>query len=91
MATKRQRGNRWEFIVRRKRLLERPYYLTFDTEKEGDRNGPHTLDSRLSDFHPHYLRRFLPRDFTKIRLIWRLAKPLMSSLSIVEFQIFTNA
>ncbi|MCP4266236.1 MAG: hypothetical protein GY777_11795 [Candidatus Brocadiaceae bacterium] len=36
MATKRQRGDRWEFIVRRKRLLERPYYLTFDTEKEGD-------------------------------------------------------
>ncbi|RDH89142.1 MAG: site-specific integrase [endosymbiont of Seepiophila jonesi] len=36
MATKRQRGNRWEFIVRRKRLLEKPYYLTFDSEKEGD-------------------------------------------------------
>ena len=36
MATKRQRGNKWEFIVRRKKLLEKPYYLTFDTEKEGD-------------------------------------------------------
>jgi len=36
MATKRKRGNKWEFIVRRKKLLEKPYYLTFDTEKEGD-------------------------------------------------------
>ncbi len=36
MATKRQRGNKWEFVVRRKNLLEKPYYLTFDSEKEGD-------------------------------------------------------
>ncbi|MCF6354721.1 MAG: site-specific integrase [Candidatus Polarisedimenticolaceae bacterium] len=36
MATKRKRGDKWEFVVRRKALLERPYYLTFDSEKEGD-------------------------------------------------------
>lgn len=37
MATKRQRkNNKWEYIVRRKHLLDKPYYLTFDTEAQGD-------------------------------------------------------
>jgi len=36
MATKRQRGNTWEFIVRRAGLLPKPISLTFDSEKEGD-------------------------------------------------------
>lgn len=36
MATKRQRGNRWEFIVRRKGLLPKPKSFTFATEAEGD-------------------------------------------------------
>lgn len=36
MATKRKRGNSWEFTVRRKHVLEKPFYATFDTEEEGD-------------------------------------------------------
>lgn len=36
MATKRQRGSSWEFVVRRKGLLDKPLSLTFDTEAEGD-------------------------------------------------------
>ena len=36
MATKRKRGNRWEFVVRRKGLLDKPLYQTFATEEEGD-------------------------------------------------------
>lgn len=36
MATWRQRGGgSWEFIVKRKGLLPKPLYLSFDTEKEG--------------------------------------------------------
>lgn len=37
MATKRQRGASWEFVVRRKGLLPKPLYLTFANESEGDR------------------------------------------------------
>ena len=37
MATKRQRGSSWEFIVRRKGILPKPLYLTFASEDEGDR------------------------------------------------------
>ncbi len=37
MATKRRRGNSWEFVVRRKHLLPRPLYLTFDTAEDGDK------------------------------------------------------
>lgn len=36
MATKRQRGARWEFTVRRAKLLDKPLYLTFADEAEGD-------------------------------------------------------
>jgi integrase len=36
MATKRQRGNTWEFVVRRRGVLDRPLYLTFDDPAEGD-------------------------------------------------------
>lgn len=35
MATKRNRGSSWEFIVKRKGLLPRPLSLTFADEKEG--------------------------------------------------------
>ena len=36
MATWRQRGGgSWEFIVKRKGLLPKPLYLSFDSEKEG--------------------------------------------------------
>jgi len=38
MATKRLRSSgNWEYVVRRKGLLKKPVYLTFDTEEEGDR------------------------------------------------------
>lgn len=38
MATKRQRSSgAWEYVVKRKRLLPAPLYLTFETEEEGDR------------------------------------------------------
>ncbi len=36
MATKRQKGNSWEFIVKRSGILEKPLSLTFRTEEEGD-------------------------------------------------------
>lgn len=36
MATKRLRGRSWEYVVRRKGLLERPVSLSFATEEEGD-------------------------------------------------------
>jgi len=37
MATKRKRATgHWEYVVRRKALLPKPLYLTFDTEAEGD-------------------------------------------------------
>ncbi len=36
MATKRKRGSSWEFVVRRKRLLPKPLYLTFASKEEGD-------------------------------------------------------
>ena len=36
LATKRPRGNVWEFVVRRKKLLDKPLYLTFEDEAEGD-------------------------------------------------------
>ncbi|MDR9847132.1 site-specific integrase [Herbaspirillum huttiense] len=37
MATKRRKDNgRWEFIIKRAKLLPKPIYLTFDSEEEGD-------------------------------------------------------
>lgn len=36
MATKRRKNNGWEYVVKRAKLLEKPLYLTFDTEEEGD-------------------------------------------------------
>ena len=36
MATKRKRGNSWEFVVKRAGLLEKPLSLTFADEGEGD-------------------------------------------------------
>lgn len=36
MATKRKRGDKWEFRVRRNGLLPKPIYLTFTSEHEGD-------------------------------------------------------
>lgn len=36
MATKRRRGDAWQYIVKRAGLLPRPLYLTFDDEAEGD-------------------------------------------------------
>lgn len=37
MATKRYRGKRWHYTVRRKSLLPQPIYLSFEDEAEGDR------------------------------------------------------
>ena len=37
MPTKRRRKDNWEFVVRRKHLLPRPLYFSFDTEEEGDK------------------------------------------------------
>ena len=37
MATKRKRsGGSWEYVVRRKNMLPKPIYLSFDDEAEGD-------------------------------------------------------
>lgn len=36
MATKVRRGNSWAYTIKRKSLLPKPIYLTFDDEQEGD-------------------------------------------------------
>lgn len=36
MATKRAKGKKWEYIVKRAKLLPKPLYLVFDDEEEGD-------------------------------------------------------
>jgi integrase len=36
MATKRRRGNTWHYTIRRKDVLEKPLYLSFEDEAEGD-------------------------------------------------------
>lgn len=36
MATKRKRNVSWEYTVRRKGVLDKPLYFTFDSEEEGD-------------------------------------------------------
>lgn len=36
MAGKRQRGDRWEYVFKKAGVLDRPLYLTFNTEAEGD-------------------------------------------------------
>ncbi len=37
MAGKRQRGNTWEYTFKRAGVLDKPLYLTFDDEEEGDK------------------------------------------------------
>lgn len=56
MASKRKKGQRWEFVIKRAGLLEKPVYLTFDTEAEGDafcRNVERLLDQGIV---PHEIR-----------------------------------
>jgi integrase len=56
MASKRKKGARWEFVIKRAGLLERPVYLTFATEEEGDtfcRNVEALLDQGIV---PHDIR-----------------------------------
>ncbi len=36
MATKRERNGVWQYTIRRKGVLPRPLYYSFDTEEEGD-------------------------------------------------------
>lgn len=36
MASKRKKGDRWEFTVKRAGILEKPLYFTFASETEGD-------------------------------------------------------
>ena len=36
MATKRQKGSKWEFVIKRAGVLPKPIYLTFEIESEGD-------------------------------------------------------
>lgn len=36
MASKRQRGSKWEYTFKKAGVLDSPLYLTFDDEKEGD-------------------------------------------------------
>lgn len=37
MAGKRKRANGWEYVVKKAGLLDKPIYLTFDSEQEGDK------------------------------------------------------
>jgi integrase len=36
LATKRLRGDRWEYCIRRKGLLKKPFWTSFNSEEEGD-------------------------------------------------------
>jgi len=36
VATKRRKNDSWEFVVKRSKILEKPIYLTFQDETEGD-------------------------------------------------------
>jgi len=36
MAGKRKRGDKWEYVFKKAGVLDRPLYLTFDSETEGD-------------------------------------------------------
>lgn len=36
MATKRIKGSKWEYVVKRAKLLPKPLYFVFDNEAEGD-------------------------------------------------------
>jgi integrase len=36
MATKRRKGEKWEYVVKRAGILDKPVYLTFASEDEGD-------------------------------------------------------
>lgn len=36
MATKRRRGNSWQYTIRRAGLLRQPVHLSFASESEGD-------------------------------------------------------
>lgn len=36
MATKRSKGSKWEYVVKRAKLLPKPLYFVFDNEAEGD-------------------------------------------------------
>lgn len=46
MSSKRQRGAVWEYTFKKAGLLEKPLYLTFTTEEEGDRYAKN-LDALL--------------------------------------------
>lgn len=57
MASKRLKGRRWEYVIKRAGLLEKPIYLTFASEEEGDafcRNIEALLDRGIipHDFQP---------------------------------------
>ena len=47
MASKRQRGEKWEFVFKKAGVLDKPLYLTFDSEEEGDAYAQR-LDSLLA-------------------------------------------
>ena len=56
MASKRKKGERWEYTIKRAGLLDRPVWLTFSTEEEGDafvRNVERLLDQGIV---PHEIR-----------------------------------
>ncbi len=58
MATCRPRGNRFEFVIKRSRLLPRPIYLSFDTEEEGRTYCDH-LETLLD-------QGIVPREFLEV-------------------------
>ncbi len=69
MAFKRQRGEAWEYTFKRAGVLEKPLYLTFATEQEGD-DYAKKLDALLS-------RGIVPTEFqasTRVITIEALAR-----------------
>lgn len=36
MASKRKRGDKWEYVIKRAGVLDKPLYFTFSSEEEGD-------------------------------------------------------
>lgn len=70
MATKRKRGNRWEYRIPRKGLLPKPLYLSFTTEAEGD-EYVRRLERLLDTGHvpPEFLTQ--PREYESITHVIR--------------------
>jgi len=79
MATKRKRGDRWEYCVRRKKLLPKPIYLYFTDPDEGD-NFVENLEKLLN--HGIIPERFKPKETKSLSLVRDLIRQYLTTITI---------